>query len=377
MGRIGRVGLKALLYFEVLTTVAMVLGLVVVNIVRPGAGLHIDPATLSTKSLPPEATAPHVGFADFVLHIIPKTLVSAFTSGEILPVLFISVLVGFALHAAGPVAEGFVTGIDRFSAVLFIMIRWIMRLAPIGAFGSMAFTIGKYGPDTLGQLATLVATFYLTALVFVVVVLGLVMRLNGLSLFKFLRYIKTELLIVLGTSSTEPVLPRMMSKLERLGVSKPVVGLVLPSGYSFNLDGTAIYLTMGSMFLAQALGIHLSWGQQLAMLAVMLLTSKGAAGVTGAGFIALASTLSAVPHVPVAALALILGIDRFMSEARALTSLVGNGVATLAISRWEGDLDMAKAQRELNHRAATVVSISEPVAPEPVAVAVAETRGGH
>ncbi|QIZ01069.1 C4-dicarboxylate transporter DctA [Streptomyces sp. S1D4-11] len=343
---VGRVSLKALLYFEILTTVAMVIGLVVVNVVKPGSGLHVDVSSLSTDSLPPAATE-HLGFADFVLAMIPTTLVSALTGNEILPVLLVSVLFGFGLHASGEAGTSIARGVEKFSTVLFTLIRWIMRLAPIGAFGSMAFTIGNYGLHTLHHLALLVGSFWLTALFFVLVVLGTVMRLNGLRLLPFLRYIKEELLIVLGTSSTEPVLPRMMAKLQHVGASKPVVGITLPAGYSFNLDGTAIYLTMGSVFLAQALGIDLSLTQQLSMLAVMLLTSKGAAGVTGSGFIALAATLSAIPHVPVAALALIFGIDRFMSEARALTSLVGNGVATLAVARWEGQLDQTRAKAVL------------------------------
>ncbi|WP_405779183.1 C4-dicarboxylate transporter DctA [Streptomyces sp. NBC_01378] len=344
---VGRVSLKALVYFEVLTTVAMVIGLVVVNVVKPGSGLHIDLSSLSAKGLPPEASTAHEGFAEFVLAMIPATLVSALTGNEILPVLLVSVLFGFGLHASGEAGLGIARGVEKFSTVLFTLIRWIMRLAPIGAFGSMAFTIGNYGLGTLRHLALLVGSFWLTALFFVLVVLGTVMRLNGLRILPFLRYIKEELLIVLGTSSTEPVLPRMMAKLQHVGASKPVVGITLPAGYSFNLDGTAIYLTMGSVFLAQALGIDLSLTQQLAMLAVMLLTSKGAAGVTGSGFIALAATLSAVPHVPVAALALIFGIDRFMSEARALTSVVGNGVATLAVARWEGELDEDRAKAVL------------------------------
>ncbi|GHF67279.1 C4-dicarboxylate transport protein [Kitasatospora xanthocidica] len=344
---VGRVGLKALVYFEVLTGVAMVIGLVVVNVVKPGSGLHVDVSTLSPKGLPPAATAAHQGFADFVLGIVPATLFSALTGHEVLPVLLVSLLFGFGLHASGEAGLGIVQGVEKLSTVLFTLIRWVMRLAPVGAFGSMAYTIGNFGLGTLRQLSLLVGSFWLAALFFVLVVLGTVMRLNGLRLLPFLRYTKEELLIVLGTSSTEPVLPRMMAKLQHLGASKPVVGITLPAGYSFNLDGTAIYLTMGSVFLAQALGIDLSLPQQLAMLAVMLITSKGAAGVTGTGFIALAATLSALPHVPVAALSLIFGIDRFMSEARALTSLIGNGVATLAIARWEGELDEDRAKAVL------------------------------
>ncbi|MFF1967513.1 C4-dicarboxylate transporter DctA [Streptomyces sp. NPDC058232] len=367
---VGRVSLKALIYFEILTTVAMVIGLVVVNVVKPGSGLHVDVSSLSTNGLPPAATE-HEGFADFVLAMIPATLLSALTGNEILPVLLVSVLFGFGLHASGEAGASIARGVEKFSTVLFTLIRWIMRLAPIGAFGSIAFTIGNYGLDTLHHLFLLVGSFWLTALFFVLVVLGTVMRINGLRLLPLLRYIKEELLIVLGTSSTEPVLPRLMAKLQHVGASKPVVGITLPAGYSFNLDGTAIYLTMGSVFLAQALGIDLSLTQQLSMLAVMLLTSKGAAGVTGSGFIALAATLSAVPHVPVAALALIFGIDRFMSEARALTSLVGNSVATLAVARWEGQLDQARAKAVLRGEIpyTPTPEISEPDAkasPEPV-----------
>jgi aerobic C4-dicarboxylate transport protein len=367
---VGRVSLKALIYFEVLTTVAMVIGLVVVNVVQPGSGLHVDVSSLSTHGLPPAATASHEGFAGFVLAMIPATLLSALTGNEILPVLLISVLFGFGLHASGEAGANITRGVEKLSTVMFTIIRWIMRLAPIGAFGSIAFTIGNYGLDTLRHLALLVGSFWLTALFFVLVVLGSVMRLNGLRLLPFLRYIKEELLIVLGTSSTEPVLPRLMAKLQHAGASQPVVGITLPAGYSFNLDGTAIYLTMGAVFLAQALGIHLSLTQQLSMLAVMLLTSKGAAGVTGSGFIALAATLSAIPHVPVAALALIFGIDRFMSEARALTSLVGNGVATLAVARWEGQLDETRAKAVLRgeipfNRTPDVLATDPKTTPEP------------
>lgn len=347
MKAVGRVGLKALVYFEILTTIALVIGLVVVNVVKPGEGLHVDPNTLSTSGLPEAATAQHESFADFMLSIIPQTLISAMTGEEILPVLLVSIIFGFGIQAAGEAGTGIKRGVESLSKVMFIVIRWVMRLAPVGAFGSMAFTIGNYGLDTLRHLFLLVGSFWLTALFFVLVVLGSVMRLNGLRLLPYIRYIKDELLIVLGTSSSEPVLPRLIGKLGHLGASKPVVGLTVPAGYSFNLEGTAIYLTTGAVFLAQALDIDLSLGQQLTMLAVMLLTSKGAAGVTGSGFVALAASLSAIPHVPVAALALIFGIDRFMSEARALTSTVGYGVATIAVARWEGQLDEERARAVL------------------------------
>jgi aerobic C4-dicarboxylate transport protein len=365
MRSVGRIAGKALLYFELLTTFAMLLGLVVVKVVQPGAGMHIDPSHLSTAGLPPEATQPSEGIVAFLLSVIPESFLSALTGGEILPVLLISVLFGFGLQAAGDAGVGVLRGVDSVSKVMFLLIRWIMRAAPIGAFGSMAYTIGKFGIGSLSHLGLLVGSFWLSALLFVFVGLGLVMRLNGLRLLPLLRYIREELLIVLGTSSSEPVLPRLMDKMQFLGASKPVVGLTLPAGYSFNLDGTALYLTMGSGFLAQALGVDLSWGQWLGLLLVMMVSSKGAAGVTGSGFVALAATLSAVPHVPVAALALIFGIDRFMSEARALTSVVGNSVATIAVARWEGALDLDRARAVLAGREPTSVETtsSTPAAP--------------
>jgi aerobic C4-dicarboxylate transport protein len=365
MRSVGRIAGKALLYFELLTTFAMLLGLVVVKVVQPGAGMHIDPGSLSTAGLPPEATQPSEGIVAFLLGIIPDSFLSALTGGEILPVLLISVLFGFGLQAAGDTGVGVLRGVDNVSKVMFLLIRWIMRAAPIGAFGSMAYTIGKFGIGSLSHLGLLVGSFWLAALLFVFVGLGLVMRLNGLRLLPLLRYIREELLIVLGTSSSEPVLPRLMDKMQFLGASKPVVGITLPAGYSFNLDGTALYLTMGSGFLAQALGVDLSWGQWLGLLLVMMVSSKGAAGVTGSGFVALAATLSAVPHVPVAALALIFGIDRFMSEARALTSVVGNSVATIAVARWEGALDLDRARAVLAGRepASVETTSSTPAAP--------------
>lgn len=365
MRSVGRIAGKALLYFELLTSFAMLLGLVVVKVVQPGVGMHIDPSHLSTAGLPPEATQPSEGIVAFLLSIIPESFLSALTGGEILPVLLISVLFGFGLQAAGDAGAGVLRGVDNVSKVMFLLIRWIMRAAPIGAFGSMAYTVGEFGVGSLSHLGLLVGSFWLSALLFVFVGLGLVMRLNGLRLLPLLRYIREELLIVLGTSSSEPALPRLMSKMQFLGVSKPVVGLTLPAGYSFNLDGTALYLTMGSGFLAQALGVDLSWGQWLGLLLVMLVSSKGAAGVTGSGFVALAATLSAVPHVPVAALALIFGIDRFMSEARALTSVVGNSVATIAVARWEGALDLDRARAVLAGREPAPIETtpSTPAAP--------------
>lgn len=350
MKRVGKTGGLALLYFEIVSTLALVIGLVVVNLLQPGAGMHVDPASLDTKGIA-AYTAPGKmqGTVDFLLHVIPTSVVDAFAKGEILQVLLFSVLFGFALHKFGGRGTMVFDFIERFSHVLFDIVGIIMKVAPIGAFGAMAFTIGKYGVSSLFSLGKLMGAFYLTCLVFVFVVLGLISRLHGFSIFKFVRYIKEELLIVLGTSSSESVLPRMMEKLENLGARKSVVGLVIPTGYSFNLDGTSIYLTMAAVFIAQATDTPMTLTQQLTLLAVLLLTSKGAAGITGSGFIVLAATLSAVGGIPVAGLALILGIDRFMSEARALTNLVGNGVATLVVAKWTGDLDMQRLHDGLAH----------------------------
>ena len=347
--KVGRTGGLALLYFEVVSTIALVIGLVVVNVVRPGAGMHVDPATLDTSAVAQYTSQAQQagGFADHVLNVIPTTIIGAFASGDVLQVLLFSVLFGFALHAVGGRALALYAMIEQLSSALFRIVGWIMRLAPIGALGAMAFTIGKYGVGALLSLGKLMACFYLTCLLFVFVVLGSIARAAGFSLWRFLRYIREELFIVLGTSSSESVLPRMMSRLESLGADRSVVGLVIPTGYSFNLDGTAIYLTMAAVFIAQATDTPLGLGQQLGLLAVLLLTSKGAAGVTGSGFIVLAATLSAVGHVPVAGVALILGIDRFMSEARSLTNLVGNGVATLVVARWCGQLDQETLRRRL------------------------------
>jgi aerobic C4-dicarboxylate transport protein len=348
MKKVGRTGLYALVYFEVVSTIALIAGLVIVNLVRPGAGMHIDPASLDAGAVAAYAgPGKMAGPVDFLLEIIPDTLLGAFTSGSVLQVLLISLLFGFALHRLGGRASRIFGFVDGLSQLLFVIIGLIMRLAPIGAFGAMAFTIGKYGAGSLLSLARLMGTFYATCLVFVFVVLGLVARATGFGIWRFIRAIREELLIVLGTSSSEAVLPRMMTKLEALGASKPVVGLVIPTGYSFNLDGTAIYLTMAAMFIAQATDTPMTLLQQLALLAVLMVTSKGAAGVTGSGFIVLAATLSAVGEPPVAGLALILGIDRFMSEARALTNLVGNGVATLAVARWCGELDRERLRAGL------------------------------
>ena len=347
--KVGRTGGLALVYFEVVSTIALLIGLVVVNVVRPGAGMHVDPATLDTSAVAQYTSQAQQagGFADHVLNVIPTTIIGAFASGDVLQVLLFSVLFGFALHAVGGRALALYAMIEQLSSALFRIVGWIMRLAPIGALGAMAFTIGKYGVGALLSLGKLMACFYLTCLLFVFVVLGSIARAAGFSLWRFLRYIREELFIVLGTSSSESVLPRMMSRLESLGADRSVVGLVIPTGYSFNLDGTAIYLTMAAVFIAQATDTPLGLGQQLGLLAVLLLTSKGAAGVTGSGFIVLAATLSAVGHVPVAGVALILGIDRFMSEARSLTNLVGNGVATLVVARWCGQLDQETLRRRL------------------------------
>jgi aerobic C4-dicarboxylate transport protein len=348
MKKVGKTGGLALLYFEVVSTVALVIGLVIVNVAKPGVGVNADPQTLDAAAVAQYAdkAGPH-GAADFVLNIIPTTIANAFATGEVLQVLLVSVLFGFALHALGGRGDALFQLIERLSGVLFKIVGYIMRLAPIGALGAMAFTIGKYGVGTLLSLGKLMACFYGTCLLFIFGVLGSIARASGFSIWRFIRYIKEELFIVLGTSSSESVLPRMMIKLEELGVEKSVVGLVIPTGYSFNLDGTAIYLTMAAVFIAQATNTPLDLTQQLTLLAVLLLTSKGAAGVTGSGFIVLAATLSAVGHVPVAGVALILGIDRFMSEARSLTNLIGNGVATVVIGKWCGQLDEEKLRRVL------------------------------
>ena len=343
---VGRIGLKALIYFEVLTTAALAIGLAVANLLRPGAGMGIDPASLDATAVAEyQQKAEATGVVGFLFDIIPKTFLSAFTEGNLLQVLLIAVLFGIALTRAGDAGRKVLDGLDKLSHVFFGVVHVIMRFAPIGAFGAMAFTIGKYGVGTLASLVWLMASVYLTCILFIAVVLGLVAHLSGFSLWKFLRYIRAELLLVLGTSSSESALPRMIERLEELGCDQGVVGLVVPTGYSFNLDGTCIYLTMAALFIAQAVGVQLSLGDQLTLLAVLLLTSKGAAAVTGSGFITLAATLAALHgKVPVEGVALILGVDRFMSEARALTNLIGNGVATMFIARWEGLRDDTRMQ---------------------------------
>jgi aerobic C4-dicarboxylate transport protein len=349
MKSVGRTGGYALLYFEIVSTFALVIGLVVVNVLTPGSGMNIDISTLNTKAI-----AAYTGpgkmqtTTDFLLNVIPNTVVDAFAKGEILQVLLISILFGFALHKLGDTGKMVFDLNEKIAKVFFVIVGFVMKLAPIGAFGAMAFTIGKFGLGTLLSLGKLMGTFYLTCLLFVFLVLGLIAKFHGFSIWKFVKYIKEELLIVLCTSSSEAALPGMIAKMEKLGVKKSVVGLVIPAGYSFNLDGTSIYLTMAAVFIAQATNTHLDLIHQLTLLAVLLLTSKGASGVTGSGFIVLAATLASVGHVPVEGLALILGIDRFMSEARALTNLVGNGVATVVVGKWCGDVDEEQLQAGLN-----------------------------
>ncbi|MFP5391727.1 MAG: dicarboxylate/amino acid:cation symporter [Gammaproteobacteria bacterium] len=348
MKKIGRVGGKALLYFEIVSTFALAIGLLVANLVRPGAGFNADPATLDTKSIAEfTAKAKSQSTVDFIMNIIPNTAVDAFAKGDILQVLLFAILFGFSLSLLGERGKPITRFIDDLSHVIFGVVGIIMKVAPLGAFGAMAFTIGKFGLASLLPLAKLMGSFYLTCGLFVIVVLGLIARFTGFSIFRFIAYIKEELLIVLGTSSSESALPALMRKLEKLGCSKPVVGLVVPTGYSFNLDGTNIYMTMAALFVAQATNTELTLVQELTILGVAMLTSKGASGITGAGFITLAATLAVVPTIPVAGMALILGIDRFMSECRALTNFIGNGVATVVVSKWEKELNHEQLVREL------------------------------
>ncbi|AMK29883.1 MULTISPECIES: dicarboxylate/amino acid:cation symporter [Pseudomonas] len=348
MKSVGKTGGYALLYFEIVSTIALIIGLVVVNVVQPGAGMHVDVSTLNASSVAAYAAAgAQQTTVGFLLNVIPNTVVGAFANGDILQVLMFSVLFGFALHRLGSYGKPVLDLIDRFAHVMFNIINMIMKLAPIGAFGAMAFTIGQYGVGSLVQLGYLMACFYITCVLFILVVLGGICRAHGFSVIKLIRYIREELLIVLGTSSSESALPRMLAKMERLGAKKSVVGLVIPTGYSFNLDGTSIYLTMAAVFIAQATDTTMDITHQITLLLVLLVASKGAAGVTGSGFIVLAATLSAVGHLPVAGLALILGIDRFMSEARALTNLIGNAVATVVVAKWVKELDTDTLQAEL------------------------------
>ncbi|MHB2170020.1 dicarboxylate/amino acid:cation symporter [Alsobacter sp. R-9] len=358
--KVGRVGVKALAYFLTFSTLALVVGLIVANVLQPGAGLHIDPKSLDMKSVATYAAKAHdQSITGFLMNIIPDTVVGAFASGEILQVLFFSILFGFGLAFMGDKGKPVLDFIKVASEAIFGVVNIIMRVAPIGAFGAMAFTIGKYGIGSIKNLFFLVGAFYLTAIIFVVGVLGLVARYNGFSVLKLIRYIKEELLLVLGTSSSESALPSLLQKMERAGCSKPVVGLVVPTGYSFNLDGTNIYMTMAALFIAQATDTPLTLGDQILLLLVAMLSSKGAAGVTGSGFVTLAATLSVVPSVPVAGMALILGIDRFMSECRALTNFIGNAVACVVVARWEGECDMDKLHAALDGRLPPVEAVEE------------------
>ncbi|MDE3038369.1 MAG: C4-dicarboxylate transporter DctA, partial [Pseudomonadota bacterium] len=349
MKNAGRVGLKALVYFEAMTTVALLMGIFIMHVWQPGAAMHVDPATLDVSAVTAYAgEAIPQTVPEFLLKIIPNTISDAFDKGDMLQVLLVSVLVAGALMSLRDRAYHISQLVQQMSDVLFSIVSFVVRLAPLGAFGAMAFTIGKYGIGSLGALLNLMLGFYTTCVLFILLGLGAVMRLLGLRILPFLGYIKDEIFIVLGTSSSEAALPRLIDKLIVLGCSRPLVDMVVPTGYSFNLDGTSIYLTMAALFIAQALGIHLTAGEELTMLGILLLTSKGAAGVTGSGFVVLAGSLSAVGHIPVAGLALIFGIDRFMSEARAITNLVGNGVGTLVVARWERAIDMQRAKQTLD-----------------------------
>jgi aerobic C4-dicarboxylate transport protein len=348
--KVGRVGVKTLFYFEVISTLALVIGLIVGEVLQPGHGFNIDPATMDPKAVATYVTrAKSEGIVEHLMAIIPDTFIGAIAKGDLLQVLLVSILSGFAIAQLGSLGEKIAHVIDMMAKVFFRIIAIIVRVAPIGAFGAMAFTVGAYGVASLWNLIALIGTFYLTSLIFVLFVLGTIARLAGFSILRFIGYIKDELLIVLGTSSSETVLPQMMQKMERLGASRSVVGLVIPTGYSFNLDGTNIYMTLATLFLAQATNTHLGLSQELGILVIAMITSKGASGVTGAGFVTLAATLAIVPDIPIQSLALLLGIDKFMSECRALTNLVGNGVATVVISRWEGELDKDKLHEIMAH----------------------------
>jgi aerobic C4-dicarboxylate transport protein len=346
--KVGRVGIKAIVYFEIVTTFALMIGLIIINILKPGVGMNIDPASLDLKAVEGYMTPKKdVGVIEFILNIIPDNIINALSAGNILQILFFSILLGFALSKIGPKGRPLLGGIKSIEEALFAVIKIIMRVAPLGALGAMSFTIGKYGLGSLVSLGKLMGSFYLTCLVFIIFILGGILKYNGFSLFRLLKYIREELLIVIGTSSSEAALPSLMDKLRKTGCSEPVVGLVIPTGYSFNLDGTSIYLTMAVVFLAQATNTPLDFGHQLSLLLILMLASKGAAGVTGSGFITLAAVLPVVGHVPVAAIALILGIDRFMSEARAITNIIGNAIATIVIAKSENEIDMALAKKNI------------------------------
>jgi aerobic C4-dicarboxylate transport protein len=343
--KLGRVGLKAIIYFEVVTTLALIIGLVVINILKPGVGMNIDPSTLDVKSAEAYLTKGDAGtWQDFILRIIPESVVNALATNNLLQILLFSILLGFALSKIGEKAKPLLSGIKSLESGLFVVIKIIMKVAPLGALGAMSFTIGKYGLSSLTSLGQLMLSFYITCILFIVLILGGVLKYFGFSLFQLLKYIREELLIVLGTSSSEAALPSLMGKLEKMGCSESVVGLVVPTGYSFNLDGTSIYLTMAAVFLAQATNTPMDVSHQITLLLVLLLASKGAAGVTGSGFITLAAVLPVAGHIPVAAIALILGIDRFMSEGRAITNIIGNTVATIVIAKSENEIDMTKAK---------------------------------
>lgn len=350
----GCVGFKAILYFEIASTLALAVGLIVVNLFKPGTGMNIDPSHIDGAAIATYTQKAHQqgGALDFFINIVPNSVVGAFANGDMLPIIFFSVLLAIALARLGKPVEPFVDVLDMFLQGMFGVVRIAMYLAPLGAFGGIAFTVGKYGIGTLASYGQLILCLYVTSIVFVFLVLGLVMHFCGLSLFKFLRYIKDELLVTFGTASTESVLPQMLVKLEKMGIPKPVVGLVLPTGYAFNADGTAIYLTMAAIFIAQAMNIDLSLWDQLILLGVLLFTSKGSAGVAGAGFVALAATLASMHKIPVTGLVLLLGVDRFLNEARALTNLVGNGVATVVVARWEKVLDIKQARAVLERGSA-------------------------
>jgi aerobic C4-dicarboxylate transport protein len=348
--KVGRVGVKTLLYFEVVSTIALAIGLIVGEVIQPGKGFNIDPATLDPKAVANYVTAAkQEGIIPHLMGIIPDSFFGALARGDLLQVLLVSILSGFVIARLGPLGEKINSVIDGAAKIFFGIIRIIVQVAPIGAFGAMAFTIGQYGIGSLVNLAQLIGTFYLTSLLFVLIVLGAIARFAGFSIIRFIGYIKDELLIVLGTSSSETVLPHMIQKMQRLGASKSVVGLVIPTGYSFNLDGTNIYMTLATLFLAQATNTPLTLTQELSILVIAMITSKGASGVTGAGFVTLAATLAIVPDIPIQSIAIILGIDKFMSECRALTNLVGNGVATVVISLWEGELDVKALHETMEH----------------------------
>jgi aerobic C4-dicarboxylate transport protein len=348
--KVGSVGIKTLVYFEIVSTLALLIGILVSHLLHPGGGLNLDPATLDTKSVTNYLTrAKETGIVPFLLAIIPRTVAEAFVTGDVLQVLLISILTGFAVSRMGALGERVIRGFALVTKVVFGVIRIIIKAAPLGALGGMAFTVGSYGVGSLSQLAKLIGTFYLTSAIFVVLVLGSIAYATGFSIFRFIAYIKDELLIVLGTSSSETVLPDMMQKLERLGASPAIVGLVFPTGYSFNTDGTNIYLTLSALFLAQATNTHLSFSQEAGILLFAMIASKGASGVTGTGFVTLAAILAAVPSIPIQSLAILVGIDKFMSECRALTNVIGNGVATIVVSRWQGELDAEKMLETMAH----------------------------